>query len=66
MLVVLKMTASEAGKVLTTIGKVIFNAKCNAKTRTTKLRKVVERLLKEKGLDAQTKLVQPVAGPCKL
>ena len=66
MLVVLKMTAREAGKVLAAIGKVIFNPKCNAKTRTTKLRKVVERLLKEKGLDTQTKLVQPVAGPCKL
>jgi hypothetical protein len=60
------MTAKEAGDVLAAIGKEVFEADCNAKRRTIKLTEAVERLLKERVLDAQTKLMKQTVGPCKL
>jgi hypothetical protein len=60
------MTAREAGNVLAAIGKEVFDAKCNAERRTIKLREAIERLLKERGLDTQTKLIQQPASLCKL
>jgi hypothetical protein len=66
LLVVFKMTATQAGEVLAGIGKDVFEADYNATHRTLKLREAIERLLKEKGIDAQTKLLQQTDDPCKL
>ena len=66
MLVVLKMTATQAGEVLASIGKDVFEAGYNATRRTLELREAIERLLKEKGIDPQTKLLQQTDDPCKL
>jgi hypothetical protein len=66
LLVVFKMTAKEAGEVLAGIGKDVFEAGYNATRRTRELREAIERLLKEKGIDPQTKLLQQTDDPCKL
>jgi hypothetical protein len=66
LLVVFKMTARQAGEVLASIGKDVFEASYNATRRTLKLREAIERLLKEKGIDPQTKLLQQTDDPCKL
>jgi hypothetical protein len=60
------MTAREARNVLAAIGKEVFEADCNAERRTIKLRESIEMLLKERGLDTQTKLLQQPASLCKL
>jgi hypothetical protein len=60
------MTAKEAREVLAAIGKEVFEADCNAERRTIKLREAIERLLKERGLNTQTKLLPQTASLCKL
>jgi hypothetical protein len=60
------MTAREAANVLAAIGKEVFDAECSAERRTIKLRESFERLLKERGFDTQTKLIQQPASLCKL
>jgi hypothetical protein len=66
LLVVFEMTVREAKNALAAIGKDVFEVDCGAKLRTNKLREAVERLLKEKGFNAQTKLLQQGVSPCKL
>jgi hypothetical protein len=66
LLVVFEMTAKEAREVLAGLGKEVFEADCNAKCRTIKLREAVETLLQERGIDTEAKLMQQTASPCKL